>query len=163
MELWLRVNKLKVAFFHSKKDGENYYVGDLICCLECKKELPISISLRVQKFRKKQPFISFFCVKCKQKMLNSAIKTKLFQGIVIQEQWTDFLCVKKRPKNSFLMDIKPVPLSSPKNVESVFDAATKTIDREEVIDKTRIAGRETWQESIVGDKKYELEHETEKE
>ncbi|MDO8623180.1 MAG: hypothetical protein Q7R52_02945 [archaeon] len=138
-------------YFVDEKKHEFYFLGNSQCQY-CNKILDNVVKVRVLEFRKKLPLIQHYCFKCVNKMENDKIS-----AFAIREQRLNFICVKKKPKKADIAELKIPTLVPVKNIDSVFDAAVTQIDREESINKTQIAGRESWRDAIVGDKKYEIE------
>lgn len=143
---------LEFPYCINEKTNKFYFVGETPLCLFCKKILDNAMKVRILTFRRRNPIIQHICFKCLP-----TLEKDRYSKLAITEQIMNFLCVKRRPKGTKILEIKPPLLTISKSVDSVFEAASKNMAGEETIDKTKISGRESWQHTLIGDEKKLLE------
>lgn len=128
----------KTIIWYSPKH-KGYYSKGAIDCLSCKKQ-ESKVFIYALHFLKRSTKIETFCANCFKKINNIGIIDE-YKIVTISE---------KIPSDSYPIFDRPPNLKSVKDL-SVFEAAKdKLIQADKVIDRTRVADRESWSGVKVG-------------
>jgi len=129
----------QIPLFFEKSENRYYYVG--YCkCKRCNNIIKKSVII-IHTWGKKYSDFGLYCLACFNKIPDDIEVVKEARGAKI---------ALERPKNAFPIIIRPPALVGGKGYETVFSMAEKQVDSEEVIDNTRLAGRESLEGAKIG-------------
>lgn len=136
----------QLPLFFEKNENRYYYVG--YCkCDGCESLLKDTVII-THYWDKKNSSYSLNCLNCFYKRKETPHIVKEVRGARI---------VFDRPETAFPVIIQPPGLQSGRGDETVFSMAEKQRENEEVIDRTRLAGRESWSGAQIGKRPEDVE------
>lgn len=122
----------QIPLYFKKNENRYYYVG-LCSCDLCNSLLDKVVIIKYE-WAKKKSELKLFCLNCFNKQKDS-------MGII--NEVIGAKIVLERPETAYPIIIQPPTVTNSKNNETVFSMAEHSAEGEEVIDNTRLAGRES--------------------